>query len=826
MSNRCGVARATATAWMTVVGAFVSTLVTTGAAQASLIWDGNASKGTGVFGNLNCDSPSTLTAVSDPAGVHGTVWRYHKPATETRCENHGIAVNGTRYEFSNGSTYYFGWWSRLTNTSDNNANFQWKSYGSWCCQNFPVWLGHMRGGSSTFFYHKPAPSCSNGGCITEWSMPISPNVWNHYVLRLHLSDVDGQGTMQLWFNGVQQTFDTGSQTLAGRTWDAPGFNEPKWGVYGGSGVDMTNYVAGMKVGTAFADVAPAGSTPTPTPTPTPSPTATPTATPTTPRPTPTPTATATSTTPPTDVEVTPAAGSVTASTNDGNLPGNVVDNNLGTRWSAIGDPQWIKLDLGSARIVTRARIAVFNGNTRQNRFDLQVGDNSGGPWTNVLTNALTTGTTTALEIVDFTDANARYLRYVGHMSTASTFNSLTEVQIWGSACTSCPTPTATSTPTPTPITPTPTPTATPTPPTGGFRHPGVINTRESLDFIKARIAAGAQPQTAAFGELMAHPLASLSRNPAPRSVVECGAYSNPNNGCTEERDDAAAAYAQALLWYFTGNTARAQKAIQYMDAWSAVITDHTEHNARLQTGWAGSNWTKAAEIIRHTGAGWSTTGISRFRTMLLNVYYPELQNGAPGGVNGNWELTMIDAIAGIGVFCDDRAKFDKAIAMWRARTPSYIYITTDGSRPKNPPGGTSSDGFWYNPGSFVEGLGQETCRDLGHLTFGFAPMLYTAETALIQGIDLYTEQSRRIRAGLEYNARIQNGWSGDGICGGSINRNMSETLELGYNHYVIRKGFSMPHTLQFIQSKRPTNRGHHIVWETMTHGDVGAVGVQ
>jgi hypothetical protein len=164
--------------------------------------------------------------------------------------------------------------------------------------------------------------------------------------------------------------------------------------------------------------------------------------------------------------------------------------------------------------------------------------------------------------------------------------------------------------------------------------------------------------------------------------------------------------------------------------------------------------------------------------------------------------------------------------MWRARTPSYIYITTDGSRPKNPPGGTSSDGFWYNPGSFVEGLGQETCRDLGHLTFGFAPMLYTAETALIQGIDLYNEQSRRIRAGLEYNARIQNGWSGDGICGGTINRNMSETFEVGYNHYVNRKGASMPHTLAFILSKRPTNRGHHIVWETMTHAELGSVGVQ
>jgi len=66
------------------------------------------------------------------------------------------------------------------------------------------------------------------------------------------------------------------------------------------------------------------------------------------------------------------------------------------------------------------------------------------------------------------DANGRYVRYVGHMSNVGTFNSLTEVEIWGSTCTSCPTPTptpVTPTPTPTPITPTPTP--TPTVPGGG-----------------------------------------------------------------------------------------------------------------------------------------------------------------------------------------------------------------------------------------------------------------------------------------------------------------------------------------------------------------------
>jgi hypothetical protein len=518
-------------------------------------------------------------------------------------------------------------------------------------------------------------------------------------------------------------------------------------------------------------------------------------------------------------EITPGAGAVTASTSDDNVPGNTVDNNLATRWSGNGNGAWLQFDLGTERSVGQVKVAVYRGNERRNRFDLQV-SSCCGTWATVWSGE-SSGSTTLEETYDFPDVSARYVRYFGRQANNSTFNSVTEVSILaGSAV-----PTSTPTPGPT-ATPTPVATPTPTPRPGGFRHPGVINSRESLDFVKAKIAAGAQPWKAAFDELSSHSLASLSRNPAPRAIVECGAYSNPNNGCTEERDDAAAAYAQALLWYFTGNNARAQKAIQYMNAWSPVIRDHTEHNARLQTGWAGSNWTKAAEIIRHTGAGWASADIERFRQMLLNVYYPELQNGAPGGINGNWELTMIDAIAGIGVFCDNKTIFDKAVTMWRRRVPAYIYITSDGATPVAPPGGSASAGFWKNPGKYVEGLGQETCRDLGHLTFGFSSMLYTAETALIQGVDLYTEQSRRIRAGLEYNTRLQNGWSGDGICGGSVNRNMSETLELGHNHYVKRRGFSMPNTLSFILGKRPSNRGHHIVWETLTHGDVGPVGVQ
>ena len=171
-----------------------------------------------------------------------------------------------------------------------------------------------------------------------------------------------------------------------------------------------------------------------------------------------PTPTPTPTVPGGVVEITPGASGVTASTTDGNVPGNTVDGDLSTRWSANGDGAWIQYDLGVVRPVAYVTIAVYNGNGRQNRFDLQV-SNDGTSWTNVIAGGSTSGTTTLEETHDFADVDARYVRYVGHMSTVGTFNSLTEVSLYAPGGG---TPVATPTPTPTPTrTPTPTPTGPP-----------------------------------------------------------------------------------------------------------------------------------------------------------------------------------------------------------------------------------------------------------------------------------------------------------------------------------------------------------------------------
>ncbi|MFI1397357.1 hypothetical protein [Streptomyces sp. NPDC020681] len=233
----------------TVVAGVAAMTLFAGQAQASVIWDGDASKGTGVFAHVgsNCASPGSLTAVNDSS--RGAVWRYRKPGGLNRCESRGIANGGTDYAFTNGRTYYLGWTSKLSSTVDNNAVFQWKSYGDFS-QNWPVVL-KMISGRLTMIQRQP-----DGTVHTIWSKAVSANSWNHIVVGLHLSDQTKGGWVELWFNGSKQTFNSGTQRWQCRTWDSE--NHPKWGVYGAQANAVDHYVDALKVGTAYGDVDQAG----------------------------------------------------------------------------------------------------------------------------------------------------------------------------------------------------------------------------------------------------------------------------------------------------------------------------------------------------------------------------------------------------------------------------------------------------------------------------------------------------------------------------------------------------------------------------------------
>lgn len=169
-----------------------------------------------------------------------------------------------------------------------------------------------------------------------------------------------------------------------------------------------------------------------------------------------------------------------------------------------------------------------------------------------------------------------------------------------------------------------------------FKHPGVFLDREQLDFIKSMVNSGAQPWKDAYDSMLSSPLGTTTRTAKPTSTVECGPTSKPDHGCSDEKQDALAAYTMSLAWYISGSKKYAEKAIYYMNAWAKTITAHTNSNAPLQTGWSGSSWARAAEIIRHTYGSWSPDDIRKFEDMLRNVYLEEVIVGS--SKNGNWDL--------------------------------------------------------------------------------------------------------------------------------------------------------------------------------------------
>ena len=354
-----------------------------------------------------------------------------------------------------------------------------------------------------------------------------------------------------------------------------------------------------------------------------------------------------------------------------------------------------------------------------------------------------------------------------------------------------------------------------------FTHPGVLVSRPQLDFVKAKVNAGAQPWKAAYDQMMASSYASLSRTPKPRSVVECGPYSNPNLGCTDEREDAIAAYTDALAWYITGDARYAQKSIALMDAWSAVITNHTNSNAPLQTGWSGSSWPRAAEIIKYTYSSWPNSG--RFGTMLRNVYLNKIINGSNS--NGNWELSMMEAAVGISVFLEDKTNFDKAVTRYRNRAAAYVYLASDGSLPKTVPGSglnTSAQiiSYWQGQSTFVDGLTQETCRDFTHTGYGIAAIADIAETLRIQGQDVYgTDVGERLRQALGFQSKYQLGTAAPSwLCGGTLHLGLGPVTEVGFNALHTRLGIAMANTQTLTERQRPAGSNNlFLAWETLTH---------
>jgi hypothetical protein len=338
-----------------------------------------------------------------------------------------------------------------------------------------------------------------------------------------------------------------------------------------------------------------------------------------------------------------------------------------------------------------------------------------------------------------------------------------------------------------------------------FIHPGLLHTQTSLDRAKAQVDARAEPWLSGWNRLAANSHASAAWQARPSDTVYRGSGTPENYA--NLYTDIAAAYANALYWRLTGETAHAQATTRILDAWSAklkAIDGSTDKY--LAAGIYGYELANAVELMRGY-PGWN--GFPQIRDLLRNVFYPMnhdfLANHHGACIShywANWDLVNMASMLAIGILADDRAIYDEAVA----------YFKTGAGN------GSIRNVVWYlHPGGL--GQWQEAGRDQGHSLLGPAIMGAFCEMAWSQGEDLYGYDDNRLLKGFEYVAKYN---LGDSVpyavydnCD-HVNQvaiapdgrgELRPAWELIYNHYAGRKGLDAPYCRRYAEKVRPEGGG-------------------
>lgn len=117
----------------------------------------------------------------------------------------------------------------------------------------------------------------------------------------------------------------------------------------------------------------------------------------------------------------------TASSNDGNVPANVLDGDVATRWSAYGSGQWLQVVLATPQPVHAVSVTWLAGAARSARFRIDTWTSTRG-WIPAVT-AATTGWSAGEETYDLRPRAAAAVRITGFGSTQSLWTSINEVRV-------------------------------------------------------------------------------------------------------------------------------------------------------------------------------------------------------------------------------------------------------------------------------------------------------------------------------------------------------------------------------------------------------------
>lgn len=126
------------------------------------------------------------------------------------------------------------------------------------------------------------------------------------------------------------------------------------------------------------------------------------------------------------LDLTVYESSVTASDNEtGNVPTNVIDGKLSTKWAASGGNQWLKFQLAETTTVEKIGISFTSGDARVYTFRIETSlDNEN--WT-IVYDGKSSGTTAEIEYFTLEKTEANFVRFVGQGSNVNTWNNINEL---------------------------------------------------------------------------------------------------------------------------------------------------------------------------------------------------------------------------------------------------------------------------------------------------------------------------------------------------------------------------------------------------------------
>ena len=313
-----------------------------------------------------------------------------------------------------------------------------------------------------------------------------------------------------------------------------------------------------------------------------------------------------------------------------------------------------------------------------------------------------------------------------------------------------------------------------------FIHPGMLQTREDMEYVKSKVLSGEEPWASAFKRLDSQ--ANRSYTAKAFTHVSTGAYGVDDVGGADLSAGAGQALANAYAGYILDDPEASSAAERILRSWADNLWDLDGNNAKLNVGWTAVRMMHAAEILKHTSSVWTPEDDEAFTAMVRRVLLPAIRDFFPEA-NGNWDAAIIHMMLCIGVWTEDVDVFNAALER---------YCVGKGN------GGLLK--YIYPSGQI-----QETTRDWSHVQMGVGELLRASRVALSQGVDLFPLAGNRLALGAEYCCRYLSGGEIPvfGVRSDRLNR-ISDIYEPAYQYFVEYAGLKMPYLEEVVGKTRET----------------------